>query len=244
MSNIAQNPSEIALNNNAVTICDGQPMASSYEIAQTFGKRHSDVLERIRTLDCSDVFRERNFPLTEQSQKVGAVTRKIPCCRMTFDGFVFLVGGFTGKKAAAFKEAYIARFNLMRDSLSQRNAPAAPADPASLLRAMLAGNRFLCHLDDMGRVSLREIPDSHLIINPERLPSYLADPYGPKPQWLPGIAEVAVRRLGETGGHHAVQQALHAVNPDYLLVLQSELYSALYRATPEITTMKEVARGR
>ena len=33
---------------------------------------------------------------------------------MTFDGMTFLVMGFTGPKAAAFKEAYITEFNRMR----------------------------------------------------------------------------------------------------------------------------------
>lgn len=37
---------------------------------------------------------------------------------MTKDGFVFLVMGFTGKKAAAFKEAYIAEFNRMEAGLT------------------------------------------------------------------------------------------------------------------------------
>lgn len=36
---------------------------------------------------------------------------------MTKDGFVFLIMGFTGKKAAAFKEAYIAEFNRMEAEL-------------------------------------------------------------------------------------------------------------------------------
>ena len=39
---------------------------------------------------------------------------------MSFDGFMFLVMGFTGSKAAAIKEAYIAEFNRMRADLSQR----------------------------------------------------------------------------------------------------------------------------
>ena len=37
----------------------------------------------------------------------------MPCCQMTRDGFVFLVMGYTGKKAAQFKEFYIKRFNEM-----------------------------------------------------------------------------------------------------------------------------------
>ncbi|WP_395839891.1 Rha family transcriptional regulator, partial [Edwardsiella tarda] len=49
---------------------------------------------------------------------------------MTKDGFVFLVMGFTGKRAAAFKEAYIAEFNRMEAQLLQkttsRNLKALP----------------------------------------------------------------------------------------------------------------------
>ena len=37
----------------------------------------------------------------------------MPCYQMTRDGFVFLVMGYTGKKAAQFKEFYIRRFNEM-----------------------------------------------------------------------------------------------------------------------------------
>ena len=37
------------------------------------------------------------------------------CFNMTRDGFVFLVMGYRGKKAASFKEAYIKRFNEMEE---------------------------------------------------------------------------------------------------------------------------------
>ena len=70
-----------------------------------------------------------------------------------------------------------------------------PEDAGSLLRAMLAGTRFLCHLDDMGRVNLREIPSDHMIISAERLPSYIADPCGPKRQLLPAILQAVSQRM-------------------------------------------------
>ncbi|WP_440867560.1 Rha family transcriptional regulator [Symbiopectobacterium purcellii] len=44
-------------------------------------------------------------------------TRDSKIFTMTKDGFVFLIMGFTGKKAAAFKEAYIAEFNRMEAQL-------------------------------------------------------------------------------------------------------------------------------
>ena len=37
---------------------------------------------------------------------------------MTKDGFAFLCMGFTGEKAGRFKEAYIAEFNRMSDTLN------------------------------------------------------------------------------------------------------------------------------
>lgn len=43
--------------------------------------------------------------------------------QITKNGFVFLVMGFTGKKAATFKEAYIAEFDRMEEELRQNNAP-------------------------------------------------------------------------------------------------------------------------
>ncbi len=51
-------------------------------------------------------------------------TRDSKIFTMTKDGFIFLVMGFTGKKAAAFKEAYIAEFNSMEASLSSAVQPA------------------------------------------------------------------------------------------------------------------------
>ncbi|WP_341538063.1 Rha family transcriptional regulator [Sodalis glossinidius] len=48
---------------------------------------------------------------------VDAKGEKRPMFEMTKDGFVFIVMGFTGKKAAAFKEAYIAEFNRMEPEL-------------------------------------------------------------------------------------------------------------------------------
>lgn len=71
-------------------------------------------------MDCSVDFRERNFALTEERREIGVVTRNTLSIDMTKDGLVFLIMGFTGRKAAAFKEAYIARFNEMEAELEAR----------------------------------------------------------------------------------------------------------------------------
>lgn len=79
-------------------------------VAKAFGKRHDNVLADIKHLDCSEEFRLLNFQESKYTNEQG---HKQPCYCMTRDGFVFLVMGYRGKKAAQFKEAYIKRFNEM-----------------------------------------------------------------------------------------------------------------------------------
>ncbi len=102
-----------------IRLIDGTPMTTSRAVSKFFGRRHDDVLRRIKSLECSASFTARNFTVSEYKDGSG---KKNPEYLMTKDGFVFLVMGFTGKKAAQFKEAYIAAFNQM-----QAKALAAPA---------------------------------------------------------------------------------------------------------------------
>jgi len=94
---------------------DGQITTTSIQLAQHFGKRHADVLRSIGKLECSAEFTERNFAPSEFSDSTG---RKLPCHRITKDGFMFLAMGFTGKEAAQWKEAYITAFNKMESQLT------------------------------------------------------------------------------------------------------------------------------
>lgn len=97
-----------------LTVVDGRIIATSIQVAEHFGKRHADVLRAIKNLDCSKDFAERNFALSDFTDSTG---RKLPCYRMTRDGFTFLAMGFTGKEAARWKEAYINAFNQMESEL-------------------------------------------------------------------------------------------------------------------------------
>lgn len=91
---------------------NGIAFCSSRQVAQEFEKRHDNVLRDIENLDCSDQFRLLNF---EESFYKNEQGKKQPEYLMTKDGFVFLVMGYRGKKAAKFKEAYIQRFNAMEE---------------------------------------------------------------------------------------------------------------------------------
>lgn len=101
-----------------VTIHNGKAVTTSKDVADYFGKRHDNVLRAIDSLDCSANFHALNFEEMFLSIEIGnGATRDSKIFTMTKDGFVFLVMGFTGKKAAAFKEAYIAEFNRMEAEL-------------------------------------------------------------------------------------------------------------------------------
>jgi len=107
----------IALPQNAIFQDHDQIKTTSLKVAEAFKKLHKDVLRKLESLDCSTEFTQRNFALSEYKDSTG---RKLPLYEMTKDGFMFLVMGFTGKKAAQIKEAYINEFNRMADLLNGR----------------------------------------------------------------------------------------------------------------------------
>ncbi len=102
---------------NALVEKNGKIVTTSLKVSETFGKRHDRVLRAIKDLDCTDDFRLPNFGEGLYADKNGQMR---PMYEMTRDGFVFLVMGFTGPKAARCKEAYITAFNQMEQALRQR----------------------------------------------------------------------------------------------------------------------------
>lgn len=115
-----------------VYVENGQAMTDSRSIADKFGKRHADILRSIKTLECSAEFTERNFALGEYMDKSG---RRNPYYKVTRDGFVFLITGFTGREAARFKEDYIAAFNQMEIQLRYQGQLASAQSNPLLITA-------------------------------------------------------------------------------------------------------------
>lgn len=105
---------------------DGQACTSSRAIADKFGKEHKDVLRAIKNLECSEEFSQRNFTPSTYTDERG---KEQPRYIISRDGFSFLVMGFTGKDAAAFKEAFIRAFNEMEKLLM-------PSENEIILRGM------------------------------------------------------------------------------------------------------------
>ncbi|WP_323947497.1 Rha family transcriptional regulator [Aeromonas caviae] len=105
-----------------ISLHQGRPVTTSLKVAEVFGKQHKDVLRKIATLDCSKDFNERNFALVTYQDGKGEAR---PAYEMTKDGFIFVVMGFTGAKAAATKEAYISAFNWMAEQLDAQRPQSA-----------------------------------------------------------------------------------------------------------------------
>ena len=95
-----------------VYLKNDEPVCSSLQVAEKFGKRHADVMRSIDNLikndstqNCVQCFKQSAYKDdTGKSNKMYVMNK---------DGFAFLVMGFTGKKANEWKWQYIKAFNQM-----------------------------------------------------------------------------------------------------------------------------------
>lgn len=97
-----------------VSMESGELLTDSRRVAAHFGKPHKNVLRAYDALECSSEFNRLNFEPVEYTDAKGETRREV---LMTKDGFMFLAMGFTGKEAAAMKEAFIKAFNEMAQRL-------------------------------------------------------------------------------------------------------------------------------
>lgn len=93
---------------------------TSMIVAEIFQKDHKNVLRDIQNLECSPEFRELNFELSSYKT---SQNKSQPMYFITKDGFMMLAMGFTGEKAAKFREAFIAAFNKMEKALFAAKTP-------------------------------------------------------------------------------------------------------------------------
>lgn len=97
---------------------DGQVFTTSKKIAGYFGKRHDNVLRKIRQIrdECPNDFAQLNFEEVDFIDKNGELQ---PMFRLTKDGYILVVMGFTGKMATLIKVRYIQAFNWMTEQINR-----------------------------------------------------------------------------------------------------------------------------
>lgn len=156
----------------------GHVFANSRDVAARFGKQHKNVIRDIKSLECSDFFRELNFEPTQEKQKAGATTRTLPSYNMTRDGFVFLVMGFTGKEAAKFKEAYIHAFNQMESAFNKKNMDYLREGGDALTRIVQhsnASSKLSEELSDLAKTGIFGTDSPMLMLGIDNLNNHIID---------------------------------------------------------------------
>lgn len=126
---------------------NGEPVASSRDVAKRFGKRHDHVIRDIEEL-IKGFPKNGDTPMffkTEYSHPQNH--QKYPMYLMNRDGFSMLAMGFTGKEAVQWKLKYIEAFNQMEKQLSaqhksQRAVQDANIQSASLLNRTYRGRQL------------------------------------------------------------------------------------------------------
>ncbi len=103
-----------------VVLHQGHATTTSLEVAAFFSKQHYNVIRDIEKIEVSEGFKRLNFEAVDYIDKKNEAR---PMYRLTKDGFIFLVMGFTGKRAALLKESYITAFNQLEAQLR----PSAPS---------------------------------------------------------------------------------------------------------------------
>lgn len=112
--------------NQLVIIQNRQAVTTSLQVAESFEKRHDNVLREIEGLlkieEAQKYFQEGTYehPQNKQQYRMYYMNR---------DGFTLLAMGFTGQKAMQFKLAYIQAFNEMEQHI-QRQMPSDPVELA------------------------------------------------------------------------------------------------------------------
>ena len=142
---------------NLVTVNkDNTATTTTLKIAETFGKRHDNVIRKLESLDLPKSFNALNFEASGYTDKSG---KKNTMYNVTRDGMVFLTMGFTGKKAANFKIAYIEAFNKMEQHiLSSKTKQVKVLNPDKVMKDYKRDTELrICHL----RETLKEQQTSH-----------------------------------------------------------------------------------
>jgi len=95
----------------------GEPVASSRQVAENFGKEHKDTLESIRQILAAENSATKSMFYETTFENRG---KQYPMYLMNRDGFTLLAMGFTGKAALEWKLKYIAAFNEMEKKLTEQ----------------------------------------------------------------------------------------------------------------------------
>ena len=108
---------KITTNGITITMNHDQPVVSSLQVAESFGKQHKHVLRDIQQY-ISNGSKIGPVNMFYQTTYLDGHNQERPMYLMNRDGFSLLVMGFTGSDALEWKLKYIQAFNTMEQKLN------------------------------------------------------------------------------------------------------------------------------
>lgn len=180
-------------------------IVSSLTIAEHFEREHKNVLQAIQRLDCSPEFSRLNFQPCSYRAANG---RDETSFEITRDGFCFLAMGFTGPKAAKWKEAYIHAFNEM-----ERHLAPPPSEPTARL-GQVAELRLRRLTELVSAELLRQNPRRQKVLRYRRM----------------GLSVREITRLLRVG-HETIRREVHLLEACGLLDVSPVLEAQRVRST-------------
>ena len=120
------------MNDIILSTQNGEPVASSREVAKRFGKEHKHVLAAIRQILAAENSATKFFHETAFEYR----GQRFPEYLMNRDGFALLAMGFTGKEAVTWKLKYIEAFNQMEKQLAAQHKDQQAVQDENIQRAI------------------------------------------------------------------------------------------------------------
>ncbi len=142
-------------------------VTNSQIVADYFSKQHKHVLHKIEQIiaDTPTDFTSAHFSAHVQKVDIGnGATRNSKLWNMTKDGFMFLVMGFTGTKAAKLKIHFINAFNEMQSQLTR------PQNP------LMERSRMMLTWENGRVVAAKPLDENHFISTREELALVIKEP--------------------------------------------------------------------
>lgn len=96
---------------------DQQAVTDSLKVAESFDKKHKNILQNIQNLAAENSATKKMFVESTYVNR----GKEYPMIYMNRDGFTLLAMGFTGKKALDFKLKYIQAFNKMEQQIRNQS---------------------------------------------------------------------------------------------------------------------------
>lgn len=124
------------MNDIILSTQNGEPVASSRDVAKRFEKRHDHVMRDIEEI-LKGLPKNGDTPMFFKSEYTHPQNhQKYPMYLMNRDGFSLLAMGFTGKEAVQWKLKYIEAFNQMEKQLAAQHKEQRAVQDANIQNAI------------------------------------------------------------------------------------------------------------